>query len=162
MKKLFLLLATFGFLVTPIVSAFGQAAAESALINGMSSTATVKAGSELNHALDHGMNQLGSRVQQSTSGLAQPGLQPRPTGAAKGTTNAMQSRNTAQPGSTPAFGGIMIRGGRLTCTPLNPGSQASAVRAPGTSANNCNSQMPAAKAETQSNSAQSGVPPASR
>ena len=86
MKKLFLLLATFGFLVTPIVSAFGQAAAESALINGMSSTATVKAGSELNHALDHGMNQLGGRVQQSTSGLAQPGLQQRPTGAAKGTT----------------------------------------------------------------------------
>ena len=58
MKKLFLLLATFGFLVTPIVSAFGQAAAESALINGMSSTATVKAGSELNHALDHGMTTL--------------------------------------------------------------------------------------------------------
>jgi hypothetical protein len=160
-KKLFLLLATFGFLVTSIVNAFGQAAAESALINGLSSTATVKAGTDLNHALDHGVNQLGARVQQSTSGLAQPGLQPRPTGAAKGTTTAMQSHNTAQPGSTQAFGGIMIRGGRLTCTPLNPRGQSSAGQASGTSTN-CNGQMPTAKAQTQSDATQSNALPASK
>jgi len=160
-KKPLLFLATLGFLITPIVSAFGQAAAESALINGMSSTATVKAGSELNHALNNGVNQLSGRVQQSTSGLAQPRLQPRPASRANGTTTAMQSRNTAQPGSTQAFGGIMIRGGRLTCTPLNLGSQASAVKTPGTSTT-CNSQMPAIKAETQSNLVPSGAPAASK
>ena len=100
MNKRALLLMTLGVAWGPHISALAQAAAESALTNALSSSSTVKAGSELNRALDRGSRQLSGRIQERTSSPVQLGVQQKPTRELKHTATAIQSRGIAYADST--------------------------------------------------------------
>ena len=162
MNKQTLLLLTLGLAMESPISAFAQAAAESALINGLSSSATVKAGSALNRSLNHSSSQLGARIQERTSGPTHLGVQQKAT-PGKNTAMVVHSRGSAQPGSTQGFGTISILGGQVTCTPLEPGSQASQGKAvPRAGSTNCHNQGSTTKAGPEDMYKSSVVLPASK
>jgi hypothetical protein len=112
--------------LTPL-PAFTQAAAESALINSLSSSSTIKAGSALNHALNQGSAQLGARIQERTSGPMRIGVQkstPWPQGRnqiRQSQVRPSQKRGnlSLSSGSTPSAGTIFIHGGEVACAPAS-------------------------------------------
>jgi hypothetical protein len=117
--------------LTPL-PAFTQAAAESALINSLSSSSTIKAGSALNHALNQGSAQLGARIQERTSGPMRIGVQPttpwpqRRNPVTQSQVRQSQVRQTQTKGnlslslgSTPRAGTIFIHGGEVACAPAS-------------------------------------------
>ena len=110
--------------VAPI-PVFAQAAAESALTNALSSSATVKGGSALGRALNQSSTQLGTRVHERTTSPAQVGI-PRQTPRTglknSGTMLAAGSLHTA---SSQPMGGISVQGGVSNCSPNAQGSPAS-------------------------------------
>jgi len=122
-------------------SAFGQAAAESVLLNSGAASATVKAGSALSSATNQASKQLAGRVQQQVShpalGKTSPGgSQPVSTSPVKGT--AVPS------GTTPAQGPVIasIQGGGAStvpsCAPANQTPPASGSKtAAGSAQTNC-------------------------
>jgi hypothetical protein len=141
---------TLGLAVGPHISALAQAAAESALTNALSSSSTVKAGSELNRALDRGSRQLGGRIQDRTSSPAQAGVQQKTTRGLKNSPTAIQSRHNAYVGSMPGIGTISIQGGEVICASASPGSQASPGKTShGTGSTNCHGQGPTSKSGTE-------------
>jgi hypothetical protein len=91
-------------LVVLQASAFGQAAAESVLLNSGSAAATAKAGSALGSALNRGSKQLAGRVPQ-------PVAQPAPGKTSPGTTRPASTsplQGTAvREGTTPAQGPVI-------------------------------------------------------
>lgn len=140
------------------VSAFSQAAAESALTTTLSSSAAVKAGSAMNHALDRGTRQLGNRIQQQTISPVQSGAQPtRVTGIQvrrharqlKNPTATSQFAGNAYAGSIPANRTISIQGGEVRCASAMPESQNSPNTMPSPGATNCQNQTAASKQTTE-------------
>ena len=97
-------------------SAFGQAAAESALLNANSATTAAKAGSALGSALSRVNKQLAGQVSEVSHpalGVTSPGKQP---------TSVAQD-SAGRPGTTPASGALItsIDGAASTsCVPTNP------------------------------------------
>lgn len=150
MSKRVLLLMTLGFAMGTHICALAQAAAESALTNALSSSSTVKAGSELNRALDRGSRQLGGRIQERTSSPVQAGVQQKTTRGLRNSATAIQSRGDAHSGPTPGIGTISIQGGEAVCAAASPGSQASPGKtSPGTVRTNCPNQRPTSKSGTE-------------
>jgi hypothetical protein len=105
-------------------SAYAQAAAESVMLGAGSATATVKAGSALDSALNQAGKQLGGRVQQQmlhpTLGQTPPsGSRPVSTGPVKG--SAVPS------GTTPAQGDMIasIQGAGTKCAPTSQAASTS-------------------------------------
>src|SRR4029077_7450057 len=130
-NKLLLLGIALIAVLTPL-PAFTQAAAESALINSLSSSSTIKAGSALNQALNQGSAQLGARIQERTSGPMRIGVQPttpwlqrrNPVGQSQ--VGQSQVRQTHTKGnlslssaSTPRAGTIFFHGGEVACAPAS-------------------------------------------
>ena len=115
-------------------SAFAQAAAESALTNALSSSATIKAGSSLNRALDQSSNRLGARIQERTSIPLQAGARvnthPRQLHSQVAVT---RSGGNAYARSTPGTGAVSVRGGEVTCALPDAGSPAAPAK-PGVAA----------------------------
>ncbi len=120
--------------VTTLVLAFpvtihAQAAAESALTGALSSSATLKAGSILNHSLNQASGRLGIRIHERTSTSTQVGAKRQRPGTA--TTELMNqspgSRAVVASGanSSPAKGGIWVQGGESRCASVSSRSQAS-------------------------------------
>jgi hypothetical protein len=148
------LLALFGSVVTLAfafpVTAHAQAAAESALTNALSSSATVKAGSALSHALNQGSTHLGARIQEQTSGpvrvgtpqkISRAGLGNRATGSLSG--------GSVRTGGSAGASTVSIQGGEGTCVSGNPGSQASPAKTSiGTASIDCHGQKSAPKPGT--------------
>jgi hypothetical protein len=130
------------------LTAFTQAAAESALINSLSSSSTIKAGSALNHALNQGSAQLGARIQERTSGPMRIGVQPttpwpqrrNQVGQSQvGRSQVRQSQTkgnlSLSSGSTRGTGPIFIHGGEVACAPtpsIGPSSSAKTNSGPAT------------------------------
>ena len=111
------------------VTIFAQAAAESALTGAPSSSATLKAGSALSHALNQGSGRLGIRIQEQTSIPMRVGAEQRQPGAAK---TELRNQNPSSPAvvasganSSPAKSGIWVQGGDSTCASVSSRSQAS-------------------------------------
>ena len=132
-RRIFLVIVGVVAIAFP-VSAFAQAAAESALTNALSSSATVKAGSSLNRALDQTSNRLGARIQERTSISLQAG-----TGSSnhlrqlQSPVAVTRSGGNAYARSTPGTGAVSIRGGEVTCASPDGGSLAAAAK-PGAAA----------------------------
>jgi hypothetical protein len=131
--------------LTPL-PAFTQAAAESALINSLSSSSTIKAGSALNHALNQGSAQLGARIQEQTSGPMRIGVQkstPWPQGRnqiRQSQVRPSQKRGnlSLSSGSTPSAGTIFIHGGEVACAPASTiGPSSPAKTNSGSAATDC-------------------------
>ncbi|HYU46601.1 MAG TPA: hypothetical protein VEK84_10550 [Terriglobales bacterium] len=129
-------------------SAFAQAAAESVLLGGASSAATVKAGSQLNSALNQGSKQLAGRVQQQ--------MQPAPGKIAPVGAGAVSKSPVkgiaVRAGATPAPGPVIasIQGAATHCAPTNhttsmPGSKTHAESAQ----TNCSGQSSASESAPQ-------------
>lgn len=99
-------------LVSPVASAFAQAAAETASLGGLSATTTIKAGSALGSALNHNIKQLAGRVPQPTSqpAPARVGGRPGSTIPVKGTA--------VRDGTVPAQGSMIVsvQGAATSCT----------------------------------------------
>jgi len=97
-------------------SAFGQAAAESVLLNANSATTAAKAGSALGSALSRVNKQLAGQVSE----VSHPAL--GVTSQAKQPVRAAQD-SAERPGTTPASGALItsIDGAASTgCVPANP------------------------------------------
>jgi hypothetical protein len=110
-------------------TAFAQAAAESALINALSSSATVKAGSALNHTLNQSTTQLGSRIQQRTAGPVQMGTQRQaPAARTKNSATGMLAAGAVHSASPQAMRGISVQGGEITCPTNTATSQGSSAK----------------------------------
>ena len=143
--------------VLTALPAFTQAAAESALINSLSSSSTIKAGSALNHALNQGSAQLGARIQERTSGPMRIGVQPttpwpqrrNPVGQSQVRQTQTKGNLSLSSGSTPRAGTIFIHGGEVACAPAstigasspaktNSGSATTDCRGKGTTSNSGN------------------------
>jgi hypothetical protein len=131
--------------LTPLPG-FTQAAAESALINSLSSSSTIKAGSALNHALNQGSAQLGARIQEQTSGPMRIGVQkstPWPQGRnqiRQSQVRPSQKRGnlSLSSGSTPSAGTIFIHGGEVACAPASTiGPSSPAKTNSGSAATDC-------------------------
>ena len=132
-------------LVVLRASAFGQAAAESVLLNSGSAATTVKAGSALNSALNQGSKQLAGRVQRQVvppapGKMSQVGARQVSTSPVKGTV--------VRADTTPAQGAMItsIQGAVTSCaptheTPSTPGSKTAAESAQ----TNCSGQDSASK-----------------
>jgi hypothetical protein len=148
------LLALFGSVVTLTfafpVTASAQAAAESALTNAFSSSATVKAGSTLGHALNQGSTHLGTRVQEQTSGPVRVGTPQKISRAGLGTrATGSLSGGSVHTGASAGPSTVSIQGGEGTCISGNPGSQASPAKAStGTASIDCHGQKPTPKPGT--------------
>jgi hypothetical protein len=123
---------------TPL-TAFAQAAAESALTNALSSSSTIKAGSALNHALNQGGAQLGARIQERTSGPLHLGVQQStPRSQLRNQARRSQAAGNLRVGSTPGTGAIFIQGGQVACSPSASVSQPSIARTtPGPATTDC-------------------------
>ena len=106
---------TLAFCTFPL-PASSQAIAESVLLGAGSSTATVKAGSALNSALNQSSKQLAGRVQQQMS-------QPLQTNKQQGGTNLLPKSQTGGTaiGSTPQPGALIvsIQGAEPNCSLTN-------------------------------------------
>jgi hypothetical protein len=85
-------------------SAFGQAAAESVLLNSGSAGATAKAGSALGSALNHGSKQLAGRVPQQ---VAQPAPGKTSPGTARPVPTTPLQGTAVREGTTPAQGPVI-------------------------------------------------------
>jgi hypothetical protein len=132
-------------------SAFAQAAAEAGLLNAGSSTATVKAGTRLNSAMNQGSKQLAGRVQGQVSQpapgrMSQVGTRPVSTSPAKSTA--------ASEGAAQAQGAVIasIQGAESSCAPgsrtaSTPESKTAAESAQTT----CSGPDPASKPAPQKN-----------
>ncbi len=110
------------------VTIHAQAAAESALTNALSSSATVKTGSAWNHALNQSSSQLGTRIQERTSSPVQVGAQqqhPRAPRTQLKNSNPVSLVRGAAGANSPAMSGISIQGGETACTAVSPSGQAS-------------------------------------
>jgi hypothetical protein len=119
-------------------SAWAQAAAESALINSMSSTSAAKAGTAFGQAF----NQATSNVQQRASTVLQ-GTGVRNTPAH---TNRPTSTATSRVQTVPGGLGISVRGGQLKCDPISPAVQSSDPKSAQPIQGNCNRQSASARA----------------
>jgi hypothetical protein len=100
-------------LSTTSIAAFAQAAAESALIHSLSSTATVHAGSSLGRALNQSGAQLGVRIQQRTSNT----LPTRAVQSAQRPVVTHQVANHVHVGPTPGMAALAVQGGQTACAP---------------------------------------------
>jgi len=110
------------------ISAFAQAAAESALTNALSSSATVKAGSSLNHALNQSSTQLGNRIQERTAGPVQSGTQRQaPAARMKNSATGVLAAGSVHSASPQAMAVISVQGGEITCPTNTPNSQGSSA-----------------------------------
>ena len=129
------------------MTAYAQAAAESALTNALSSSSTIKGGTALNHALNQSSKQLGVRIQERTSSPVQVGVQQeRRRPELKNPAAAGQSGSNVYAGSTPVMGAISIQGGEVICASANPSSPASPAKtSAGTASIDCRSQRPTSK-----------------
>jgi len=139
-----MLLVTTLALIFPRVSAFAQAAAESALLNANSATVTVKAGSALGSALDQSTKQLAARVPQSTSQPAPSQVLVRRTIAVKG--------GAVRDGAAPAQGPMIasIEGSSNGCAAASqPASTSGSKRAAESAQSNCGGGDSAAHAASQ-------------
>jgi hypothetical protein len=89
---------------------FAQAVAESVLLGAGSSTATVKAGSALNSALNRGSKQVAGRVQRQM-------LQPAPPGQKSHLGVVTISRHPVKATAAPTHGTVIssIQGGVTSC-----------------------------------------------
>jgi hypothetical protein len=99
---------------------FAQAAAESALIHGLSSTATVNAGSSLGRALNQGSSQIGTRIQEHTSNSVQV-VTPQ-----NGPKLGWQTRAAGSPPRivhAPGVSGVSVQGGDSGCKGAEAKSQ---------------------------------------
>jgi hypothetical protein len=92
---------------------FAQAAAESALIHSLSSTATVHAGSSLGRALNQSGAQLGVRIQQRTSNA----LPTRTMQSAQRPVVMHQAANNVHVGPTSGVAAVAVQGGQGACAP---------------------------------------------
>ena len=92
-------------LTTFSLPASSQAIAESVMLGAGSSTATVKAGSALNSALNQSSKQLAGRVQQQVS-------RPSQTKATKNQTARTETHSMSQPGTMI----VSIQGGEPNCS----------------------------------------------
>ena len=133
-RRIFLVTAVVVAIAFP-VRAFAQAVAESALTNALSSSATMKAGSSLNRALDQGTNRLGARIQERTSIPLQAGARSSShLHQLQSPVAVTRSGGNAYARSTPPIGTVSIRGGEVTCAlpdagaPAKPGAAASSTR----------------------------------
>jgi hypothetical protein len=128
---LFAIIVTLGLAVS---SALAQAAAESALINSMSSTSTANAGAAWGRAI----NQASGNVQQRTSrALEGAGVRNAPK------TRVSHPVITATGGqlqSVPGGLGISVRGGQLKCDPISPAVQTSNPKSAQPIQGNCGNQ----------------------
>lgn len=154
MNKSIFLAASIILLLSPR-SALAQAAAESALTNALSSSATVKAGSSLGRALNQGAARMGVRVQENTAHSPRLGLQQNSTSThlttqvrtgQSGTNQIRRSQpsNNLHIGSTPTTGGISIHGGQLICSPDGSSNQPTKGHN-GSGTTGCQSSVNAAK-----------------
>lgn len=144
-RRILLAMAFTLALVVLRASAFAQAAAESVLLGAGSATATVKAGSALNSALNQNSKQLAGRVQRqmlqpAPGKMSQAGAGPVSTSPVKGAA--------VRAGTTPAQGALVasIQGAATSCAPTKqtastPGSEAAAESAQ----TNCSGQHSAGK-----------------
>jgi len=150
-RSLLLLTALITVIGLP-ANAFSQGAAESALTKTLSSSSAAKAGSALNHALDHSTRQLGNRIQRQTISPIQPGA---PTTRITGIQVRSQARplnnstatsrfaGNAYAGSIPANRGISIQGGEIRCAPAMAGSHDSPKTMALSGRTNCDDQAAA-------------------
>ena len=92
------------------IPSFAQAVAESVLLGAGSSTATVKAGSALNSALNRGSKQVAGRVQRQM-------LQPAPPGQKSHLGAVTISRHPVKATAAPTHGTVIssIQGGVTGC-----------------------------------------------
>ena len=114
------LLALLGSVVTLAfafpVTVHAQAAAESALTNALSSSAAVKGGSALGHALNQGSLQLGARIQERTSSPVPVGAQQKTSMAGlRNQAPGSLAGNSVRTGSSPGASTISIQGGQGAC-----------------------------------------------
>jgi hypothetical protein len=105
-------------LVVLQASAFGQAAAESVLLNSGSAAATTKAGSALGSALNHGSKQLAGRVPQQ---VAQPAPGQTSPGTARPASTSLLQGTAVREGTTPSQGPVIssIQGAVPSRAPAN-------------------------------------------
>jgi cytochrome c biogenesis protein CcdA len=118
MKRRILLGMTFTLVLAAFpTSVFGQAAAESVLLNGASAGATAKFGSQLGSALNQSSKQLAGRVQQQIRPAPGKGS---PAGARPISKSPVQGA-AVRAGATPAQGPIIasIQGAATRCAPTN-------------------------------------------
>ena len=117
------------------IPTFAQAVAESVLLGAGSSTATVKAGSALNSALNRGSKQIAGRVQRHTVQTV-PSKMPH---SAVGKISTGMLKSTA----TPAHGAVIasIQGAVISCAPARQtASAAGSKTATEPSQTNCSGQ----------------------
>jgi hypothetical protein len=130
--------AVYCLLITIVVilavpGVFAQAAAESALINSMSSTSTANAGTALGRAL----NQATGNVQQHTSTVLQgAGVRNSPNTHVNRPVTITTSRMQPLAGGL----GISVRGGQLRCEPISPAVQTSDPKSAQPIQTNCGNQ----------------------
>jgi hypothetical protein len=137
---------TLAFCTFPL-PASSQAIAESVLLGAGSSTATVKASSALNSALNQSSKQLAGRVQQQMS-------QPRQTNAPQSRRNLLQKSGTsgAATSSTPHPGALVvsIQGAEPNCSLTSEKTSTPQGKASAEPLHtNCMSQNTAIKQESQ-------------
>lgn len=104
-------------------NAFGQAAAESVLLNSTTSTATVKAGSSLNSSFNKAAAQTGKRVQH----VIHPATGRVPVRTRRGSPAIIQHPPVRQP-SGQATGNVVasVQGAAANCTGANSNCSAAA------------------------------------
>jgi hypothetical protein len=130
------------------IPTFAQAVAESVLLGAGSSTATVKAGSALNSALNQGSKQLAGSVQRQVLRPVAPGKKLY-LGAGKVSTSTVKST------TTPAQGAVIasIQGAVISCAPTSPTvSTAGSNSATKLSQKNCSGQPASVPAPQKYNS----------
>jgi hypothetical protein len=126
------------------ISAHAQAAAEAALAHAASSASTVKAGSILGRALNHGSNQLAGRIQQVAPAQVQAhGSQGSRQLSAQANSRTM---STGVPGGSSLI--VSVKGGEPACA---ASAQAAQEKTTGGTANpNCIGKVtPKTKSQTQ-------------
>ena len=141
MKRFMLLIVVLPLaLVFSPGSAFGQAAAESALLNANSATTAAKAGSALGSALSRVNKQLAGQVSE----VSHPAL--GETSPAKQPASAAQE-SAGRPGTTPASGALItsLDGAASTsCVPTNAPATADKTTV-ASAQTNCSNQNSAGK-----------------
>jgi hypothetical protein len=118
------------------IPSFAQAVAESVLLGAGSTTATVKAGSALNSALNQGSKQLAGRVQRQM-------LQPVPPEKKPHSRGGKVSTGPVKGTATPAQGAVIssVQGAVTTCAPASQkASAAGSKSAAKSSQTNCSGQ----------------------
>jgi len=139
-RRIFLVIVGVVAIAFP-VTAFAQAAVESALTNALSSSATIKAGSSLNRALDQSSNRLGARIQERTSIPLQPGTRSsNHLRQLQSPVAITRSGGNAYARSTPGTGAVYIRGGQVTCASPDGSSPALAAKPGAASSTRCGNQ----------------------